>query len=466
MGNRIKKLVIILISMIFFASAANADQAEWTFLVYMAADNNLGELGFADSDLTEMKMIGSNKDVNVLVIYDGYDMNDSCYYFVEHGNLVTVQDKGELNTGDPEVLIDGANWAFTNYPAKRYALIFWNHGGGWRNKNKTDVFKSACSDDHSYDLLENDEIDDSLAAIRSTIGIDKIDLIGFDACLMQMLEIAYFMTDDGKVLVGSEELEGGYGWDYDEFLGQLVANPTMGPADLGTNIAKTFIEQPDLTQSAIDLSKISALADSVDSFAGAIMSSGGRDQSQIAGAGEATLEFAESYNMGYIDLYHFAQLVFEQDINHSLNTSATKVMNALEEAVIYHGHGYSDYQNEHGLSIYFPEYDVAYGYSDLDFAIDTQWDEMIEGQTIDSPNDQCKDYNVYSCDPSDPCNWADNQTCDQEACLELVGITFNDSDDCSGSNIDDDDDDDDEIGNYEIDIVDNDDDSDAGCGGF
>ena len=33
--------------------------------------------------------------------------------------------------GDPRTLVDFASWGITAYPAKHYALIFWDHGASW-----------------------------------------------------------------------------------------------------------------------------------------------------------------------------------------------------------------------------------------------------------------------------------------------------------------------------------------------
>src|SRR3990172_9807930 len=84
----------------------------------------------------------------------------------------------------------------------------------------------------------------------------KVDLVGMDACLMTMIEIAYQIRDHACVLVGSEELEPGAGWLYAAILGDLAAKPTLGPEELGATIVRRYIESYeatglDATQSAI-----------------------------------------------------------------------------------------------------------------------------------------------------------------------------------------------------------------------
>jgi len=42
----------------------------------------------------------------------------------------------------------------------------------------------------------------------------QMDIIGFDACLMSMYEVASILSPFSKTLLGSELLEPGHGWDY------------------------------------------------------------------------------------------------------------------------------------------------------------------------------------------------------------------------------------------------------------
>ena len=81
------------------------------------------------------------------------------------------------------MLVDFTIWAMNNHPADRYALILWNHGGGWRDRVKPDLpmLKAVCWDDTSGDdSLYMNEVKASLSTIKDEKG--QIDLVGFDAC--------------------------------------------------------------------------------------------------------------------------------------------------------------------------------------------------------------------------------------------------------------------------------------------
>jgi Clostripain family len=55
----------------------------------------------------------------------------------------------------------------------------------------------------------------------------KVDVVGMDACLMTMIEVAYEMRDYALVLVGSEKTEPGPGWPHAAILGVLTARPAL-----------------------------------------------------------------------------------------------------------------------------------------------------------------------------------------------------------------------------------------------
>jgi len=114
------------------AGSRVAIQAKWTFMVYIAGDNNLD--GAALRDIAEMARAGSTKDVNILVQLDRIEDNLTRRFRITQGGgfkTDCIASFGDTNTGDPQILYDFVKWAADNYPADRYALILWNHGSGW-----------------------------------------------------------------------------------------------------------------------------------------------------------------------------------------------------------------------------------------------------------------------------------------------------------------------------------------------
>jgi len=363
-------------------------------MVYLDADNNLESAGI--DDFLEMSSVGSDSNVNIVVQFDripGYDSSfdnwTNCQrYMITAGMVPTVSnaisDWGdgtgcrEVNMADPQTLIDFVEWAMDNYPASNYAVILWNHGGGWREKSEAEwpILKAVCWDDTSGgDGMYMNEVKSALATIKTER--QQVDLVGFDACLMGMTEVAYEIKDLANVMVASEASEPGDGWPYDTIIADLSASPIMNATDLGATIVNRYGESygtaSETTQSAIDLSIMDTLASYINDLAVAMDS----NKSEITAARAGSQEYDYPEN---IDLYHFADLLYIESSDPDIQTTASDVMTAVEFAVIAEFHG-TWLPNSHGLAIYFPETEAAfdndYNGSIIDFPADTQWDEFL-----------------------------------------------------------------------------------------
>ena len=368
--------------MIFAMNYGRREGATWTVMVYLDGDNNLQDLAWLD--LGEMESVGSTDEVNIVVQLDSYSNPGTYRYYVtgvEQGSTFPyysadiVQTLPEQNMADPNVLANFINWATTNYPAEHYLLVLWNHGGGWRDK---DVLpKGVIWDDTSDDFMTMLELSQGLEGAS-----EQIDIIGFDACLMQMAEVAYeigsSLTNPPNYGIASQELEWGYGWPYDDILNHLTLNPTMNEATLCETVVNDYINYcgTPATLSALHFSsEVSANGfDTINNFANALMNSA--YTSEIAAARSS----AQSY-MGYPeykDFYDFAQRIYNTVPD--CQTEAEEIMNYINEFIIAEAHVGSEVVNSHGLSIFLPDNPGGYdsNYDSLRFAIDTQWDEFLQ----------------------------------------------------------------------------------------
>jgi len=218
-----------------------ANNGNWTFMVYMDADNDLEYAGI--NDFLEMAMVGTNSNLNIVVQLDriiGFsssygDWTDTKRFHITYGMTPTpsnaTEDLGEINMGNPQSLIDFLQWGISTYPSEHYALILWDHGLGIRD---------FCVDDSNNDELDIFELKTALSATIANTVLDKIDIVGFDACLMSMAEIAYEIKDYANYMVASEQEEPQDGWPYNDILSSIVSNPDMLPIELGTVIVDSY----------------------------------------------------------------------------------------------------------------------------------------------------------------------------------------------------------------------------------
>src|SRR5262245_601784 len=91
--------------------------AQWTWLVYMAGDDNLQ--GAGKDDMTKMQSLRTTDDVNILVQFDT-ESNKTTRYRVEKNRLKALQQMPGVDSGDPKVLTAFLKWGMKAFPAKRY----------------------------------------------------------------------------------------------------------------------------------------------------------------------------------------------------------------------------------------------------------------------------------------------------------------------------------------------------------
>lgn len=355
--------------------------AEWTFLMYMASDNNL-EAAQLD-DLIEMAAAGGSDQVQIVALVDRSESSDESegYTAAAVGNLKNwttakllqirkqqideLADWGEVNTGDPATLRKFLTTAMKRFPAKKYALIFGDHGAAW---------PGVCGDEsHADDMLTMTEIHETLKALPNSAG--RFELIGFDACLMGNLECAFAIAPFAKVMVASEELEPGFGWHYTPVFERLVADPTLSGAEVGKLIVETFqefyaksehetIRNAGLgtTLSAIDLTKLDAVLQNLQRLAKACrsdLSENGRDSwLALADAQSRAEEYGKNdetgAGSGLRDVGHLVKLLRTHYTEGPIDQAAQALEKSLKAAVIANKHG-KGRSHAHGLSIFFPE---------------------------------------------------------------------------------------------------------------
>jgi hypothetical protein len=366
--------------------------ANWTIMVYLDGDNNLESA--AIDDFNEMEAIGSSTAVNIVVQFDrsgAYDNTNGDWqttkrFYVNkdsNGYDATISntelsDLGEINMGDRSALEDFISWGKTNYPAHHYLLVLWDHGSGWKIPS-SDAIKSVCVDETDSDELTLSEIKMALNTVTCS-GDCPLDIVGFDACFMGMLEIDYELLPYAHYRVGSQEYEPQDGWDYFSLLSFLKGSPSASPATVAKAIVNTYMNFYGPlgleTQSAVHLNPTGTVVDAFDvlsiHLAGAMAY-----RAQIEQARNDVEFFSD---LDYIDLYHFAALIRAYVGHKAIKKDAVLLMKAIQDAVVAEGHGFMN-QNANGISIYFPIGSAGYSTdyeTDTKLAQDTFWNEFLE----------------------------------------------------------------------------------------
>lgn len=374
--------------------------SEITVMIFLDADNNLDL--YAGLDMQEMvdgmKNAGAQaaSAINLIVLYDSPGSSGTVIYRITSSGRTTLENLAEQNMGDPQTLIDFIQYCRDSYPADRYALVIWNHGDGARIAAPQADSKAISFDATSDDALLLNELQQALGYHFNPA--EQLGLIGFDACLMGTIEVAYEMRDLARTMVGSMHKEQPFGWDYERIF-EDSAKILAGSRSFAEHIVDTYREWVNAnysgngqTMSAIDLTQIEALKTEVDNLA-TIM------QNNLAASGdnwyaaEQARAMTERYYIDndinflksstYIDLGDFCRVLMDNSpgtFTVNAATAAQSVRTVLGNAVIKaFGDSGSDMTLEttayfgaggtvrRGLSIFFqqPPYSGSYNY---DFA--------------------------------------------------------------------------------------------------
>lgn len=403
MKIKITVLIALFIALLLPASmfGQGPEPAEWTLMFYMDADNNLEAPQM--EDIEEMMKVGGTAKVNLIALIDRSEKRESPdergftdravgglknwttakYVVIEKGRLREVADWGEINMGDPANLKRFFDSTVKQFPAKRYGVVFGDHGAGWPGILSDE---SAASD--GIDMSEMPVI---LKDFVSKYG--KLDLIGFDACLMANFEVARTVAPFAKTMVASEELEPGDGWNYAPLMTRFTQNPEMDSFTLGRTVVDTYRDYyfaPDqaqssqyITLSVIDLAKIDALAGAISEMAlvnQAFVKSGGRDSVlKIAKARSVTAQFAKDEEQ---PAYNFDIVNYAENLKAQVPAAARasdSVIAAAKAAVVYRVNG-PTHARANGLSIYFPDNRfgiTGQGYDKHPFYLSFKWPALL-----------------------------------------------------------------------------------------
>ncbi len=196
-------------------------------------------------------------------------------------------------------------------------------------------------------------IKNALASASASMGgKSKLDVVYMDACLMQMVEVAYELRDECRYLVASEETVPGNGGDYVDIFnryktiyGQGEHTPYRFSYEIVSSYRQQYSSTGDTTLSSLDLAQLSPLLNALDTFAPNLKNIGA---SKLKDIRSKTKHFAYP---DQADLYHFAQLC-NNDISGGV-TGASGVMDAINSLMVKEYH-HSSLPNCHGIAIYFP----------------------------------------------------------------------------------------------------------------
>jgi len=322
-----------------------------TIMVYMCGTDLESRSGMATSDLQEMLNADIAGNVNIIVETGGasswknsvVNSRTNQRYRVTSEGLELIQNNlGRKSMVSPSTLSDFISYCRTSYPADRYALIMWDHGGG-------SISGYGYDENFPNDSMTLDEIGSALKN-----GGCSFDFVGFDACLMGTLETAMVLEPYSDYMIASEEVEPGKGWYYTGWISSLSRNTSIATTDLGKVLIDDYITDTKVnsprdqaTLSLIDLAELKGtVPKAFNSFAGSTGKLIDEEQyRKVSSARAGAKEFAASSEINQIDLVDFAE---------NLGTDEAKSLAGVLRGCIKYNRTSSNITNANGVSIFFP----------------------------------------------------------------------------------------------------------------
>lgn len=400
------------------------NQKEWTIMIYMAGDNNLSvDMAYAMEQIKGVAGDGPDSP-NLFVYYDGNSPSIPTLYcdfsdprqpkyapsFRVPDKLYEVPEKQNENAADKKSILNFMNWCVNDVEvvsesgevtygrkAKRYAMIFSGHSLGFQDiglfKDETSG-KSMKMTDLYFALqravFNRTQLEEWVKDVgyegeerkRETTVLlgQQLDILGFDSCVMGMLEVGYQFEFVAKAMIASEGSVPNAGWTYAKILGNLASTKNGSAAAVAGQFVRDFISSQDaytvggvsVDMAAWDLGMMRGLVQAFDELSMTLVDCFAEPESLLYRLMERGILRVHWKCQSYmydqnVDLGDFCALLEEEcdllidelggddgGILEELRDRCRKVQKELRETVVLSGFSGGAYQYSNGMSIFFP----------------------------------------------------------------------------------------------------------------
>ncbi len=349
--------------------AVSDEKAQWTVMMYMAGTDLETEGRMASYNLMELAQTKPSDHVNVVFQTGGtrqwhteevmdFDVDETKlqrYQFSKEGYKL-VDEQPLANMASAQTLTEFIQWGAQNYPAEKYLLLMWDHGGG-------SLYGLIQDEMHNHSIMPLDQFE--IALKNANVPLEAVLL---DTCLMSTMETAQAVQASAKYLIAAQEIVPGYGSAYQTWMQFLYDTPTCDGARLGKVVCNSIQQKyaelgmlsssRQLTFSVIDLSKIDAVAEAFEKLfteAGSLLA----DVNQFYTFADQAQQAQHFTYETMVDLADLASRTRNIAIS---NETASAVIEAVDAAVVYNLKG-DQRSYATGISFY---YAPAAPYTDLD----------------------------------------------------------------------------------------------------
>ncbi|PDV98008.1 clostripain-related cysteine peptidase [Candidatus Chloroploca asiatica] len=397
-----------------FTAMCSTPEATWTMLLYLAGDIEDGgkQINAFTLVRNRLRQHFRNSSVRIAIQIDGPGSNDTRRYLISPGTETTAPQETEILIDEqamdtPQSLEAFLLWGQEQLPAQYYYLAIANHGQAIQGIawDHTSDHRDGSLDNNAY--LTPVEIRQALSAP----GVEPIAVLHLDACSMNLIEVAYEVRNQARLLIASQYISWSY-YAYDEYQ-RLITSATT-PADLARGITISYAsraraDKNPFTISALDLQRVEPVAAAVNALAAELKGLVDADQGYAVLLDEvwrASRKFTSNQDYfnneddEYIDLLDWTTRIRATISTPGVQTHATTLITELtgpqpfilKDAAFaqsnalrpqWGGGAYIDLTNSSGVSIFYPQRhdSVAFDHYINDrlftFSKETRWKDFL-----------------------------------------------------------------------------------------
>lgn len=228
-------LLVFLVTGICWASqgmndADSGGDPQWTFIFYLAADNE--QEAYADATIAQLKAgtDGVENHPQILVLIDRLSVDGTEVFEVVAGEVQELATYEEQNTADGTVLEDFATYALGLAAYENVAFVMKSEGLSWRG-----IGRDNTHDEEIDQLMPTGDLAEALTG-------KGIDLLVLEGSLMAFMEVVYELRDAAPILLATQSKIQPDGLPWEMVIEDLGETPGMTSTELGIAITDNHIE--------------------------------------------------------------------------------------------------------------------------------------------------------------------------------------------------------------------------------
>lgn len=316
--------------------------------------------------------------------------------------------RSDTDSASPITLYNFLSYGIEFCPARHYMVVLSGHSAGIEPNYllKDESSGGSMTFRQLRAVLEQLKKDD-LGDKRFKGRAKKIDILGFDTCLMSMAEVCYDLRDLVDIVIGSETYTPSSGWPYQSILRDLCqsvepsddSDPSpFAPSKLAEVIVRKYMEfyRPYVTSgvsvalSALDVTMVGKLPRLVERLSLAFIRELKAEHPELKGKPEKRRRpftdalvlahwEAQSYNgEWYVDLVDFCECLKKRYPKQQIRDRCEALVRFLKDKfIIISDVTGATYQHSHGVAIYFPWSSVATYLWGFEFATLSRWGDFL-----------------------------------------------------------------------------------------